>query len=121
MSVLTAFSCCSDTLKVLSRAAAKAAAAKLRTMGIVRRIHPDWIRRAQLCERCHLRVIYRGQSYCGHPLLRQVRRDPTVDGCGCPTRAKAQAPNEHCPVDMANRPARRIGPSCTCKWCSSDH
>jgi hypothetical protein len=107
--------CCSNRFAALSRAAAKSLSAKMRAIGLgsVRR---DWASRASICESCHLRVVVRGISYCGTPLLRQIDRDPFVDGCGCPTRVKAMSPHEHCPLNRRNQPASSAG-ECDCKWC----
>ena len=103
-------------MAALSGAAAKSAASRLRGLGLLPEA-VDWARRASLCETCHLRTVRGGVSYCGRPLLRQISRDPAVDGCGCPTRAKAKSPDEHCPLDRGNRPAVQEGARCTCKWC----
>jgi hypothetical protein len=113
------FCCRSGTFAALSRAAAKSAASRLRRLGVL----PEavkWSHRAAVCEACPLRTIHAGVSYCGRPLLRQIDRDPAQDGCGCPTRAKAKAPDEHCPIDSANRPAARTNGPCTCKWCHTE-
>ena len=111
-------SCCrSGTFAALSRAAAKCAAGRLRRMGLLPQAI-DWAGRAAVCEACPLRTIHRGESYCGRPFLRQLDRDPAEEGCGCPTRAKAKSPGEHCPLDPAHRPATRDGSRCTCKWCA---
>jgi hypothetical protein len=116
---MLSFSCCSSAFKVLSRAAAKSAAARIRQMGIAGSIDPRWPVRAQVCERCPLRVVHRGSSYCGNPLLQKIHRDETIDGCGCPTIAKARSPEEHCPIDHSFSAAKRIGGRCSCKWCVS--
>jgi hypothetical protein len=108
-----AISCCS--FRQLSRAAAKSAAARLRRMGLLRQDH-DWAARAALCERCPLRVIRRGISFCGRPFLERLGHDDSP-GCGCPTRDKAKDPAEHCPLDQRNRPAARTSQGCNCKWC----
>jgi hypothetical protein len=63
--------------------------------------------------------LHNGVSYCGTPLLRKLDRDPTTDGCGCPTRDKARSPNEHCPLNARHQPASMIGAACTCKWCNA--
>jgi len=110
-------SCCGGGgFAALSRAAAKSAASRLRQLGILPE-SVDWARRAAVCETCHLRTIRAGVSYCGRPLLQQISRDAAQDGCGCPTRAKAKSPDEHCPLDRANQPAVQSGALCTCKWC----
>ena len=112
-------SCCrSGAFAALSRAAAKSAAGRLRRMGLLPQA-VDWARRAAVCEGCPLRTIHRGESYCGRPFLQQVERDPAEDGCGCPTRAKAKSPGEHCPLDATNRRATRDADRCTCKWCAA--
>lgn len=111
------FSCgISSGFKSLSRAAAKAAGEKLRRMRVLR-VSQDWVRRAEICERCPMRVIHKGVSYCGSPLLRKVVREPTIDGCGCPTIAKARDPSEHCPITRAFQAPTRRGEQCDCKWC----
>jgi hypothetical protein len=101
----------------LSRAAAKAASARLRQLGTLR-TDVNWPARAAACERCPLRVISRGTSYCGTPFLRKVDRDQAGDGCGCPTIAKAKDPGEHCPVNARHQP-RHVSANgrCDCKWC----
>ena len=85
-------------------------------MGIVA-VHRDWVARATVCERCPLRVVSGGKSYCGNPLLQQVHREVSVDGCGCPTREKARSPEEHCPLTVSHRAARVGSGACDCKWC----
>lgn len=105
--------CCRNSFKTLSRAAAKSAAAKLRTAGALH-VSVDWRRRLEICKSCPLHTERRGISYCGKPLLEQVRRDP-VEGCGCPVRAKSQNPAEHCPVNATHFTANRS--VCDCKWC----
>jgi hypothetical protein len=100
----------------LLRAALSATAAGLRQAGLLRE-HRDWKRRAEICERCPMRVVVDNVSYCGPPLLEQIDRDPTLHGCGCPTLHKARTPGEHCPVDWSYRAPTREGASCTCKWC----
>ena len=102
----------------ISRAAAKAAGAKLRRIGALP-VRVDWAARAAICEQCPLRVVHRGTSYCGTPYLRQTDRDPATDGCGCPTRDKARGPAEHCPLDVRHRPAGHIDGRCNCKWCGA--
>jgi hypothetical protein len=96
---------------------AKSAAASLRRMGVFVSAD-DWAGRAELCERCPLRVIQKGVSYCGRPFLQKIDREDSVDGCGCPTREKAKSPGEHCPLDVRNRPAENSDGKCNCKWCA---
>ena len=115
MSVFT--SCCS-TFATLSRAAAKGASSRLREMGLLKE-RVDWARRAEICERCPLRVIHQKRSYCGRPFLQQIERDPTIDGCGCPVRAKAIDPEEHCPLTVRHLPSTNEGATCDCKWCQA--
>ena len=105
-------------MAALSRGAAKSAASRLRRLGLLPEA-VDWARRAALCETCHLRTVRGGVSYCGRPLLQQITRDPAIDGCGCPTRAKAKSPDEHCPLDPRNHPAVQQASRCTCKWCDA--
>ena len=100
----------------LSRAAAKSAASRLRRMGVLP-VRVDWAGRAATCERCPLRVVARGTSYCGTPFLQRVDRDPALEGCGCPTVAKAKDPAEHCPVNVRHASATSIDGACDCKWC----
>lgn len=110
--------CCGSAFARLSRAAAKAAGAGLRQIGLMKQ-RVDWPARALACERCPMRVIHRKVSYCGRPFLHEFDRDPARDGCGCPTIAKAKDPAEHCPIDAAHRPAARDAEGrCTCKWCA---
>src|SRR5918993_5352932 len=104
---MSAFSCCTSAFTTLSRAAARSAASRLRRLGLLPE-SVDWAQRAAVCERCHLRVVQGGISYCGRPFLEHVSRDPAHDGCGCPTRAKAKSPGEHCPLDWAHRAARQL-------------
>jgi len=101
---------------LLSRTMAKSIAAKLRGIGVLPEA-VDWVGRAGVCERCPLRVVVKGASYCGKPFLQQIDRDPAVDGCGCSTRDKAKAAEEHCPIDGRHQPARTGEAGCTCKWC----
>jgi hypothetical protein len=108
--------CCHNLFAALSRAATKSLAARLRNIGLGA-VATNWPRRAAICETCHLRVRVGGVSYCGRPLLQNIRRLPAIDGCGCPTHDKARSPGEHCPLDMHNRAARAIDGSCNCKWC----
>jgi hypothetical protein len=95
---------------------AKAASSRFRDLG-ASRIASGWEARAEICERCPLRVISRGVSYCGTPFLRKIDRDPVLDGCGCPTRDKARTPGEHCPVDPRHQAVETAG-GCNCKWCA---
>jgi hypothetical protein len=115
--VMFSFSCCSRSLQAITRAAAKSATAKLRSLG-AGSTHPKWVDRALACERCPLQRIVKGVSYCGEPFLRQIHRDDAVDGCGCPTRAKAKALDEHGPIDLRTFPAEIHDGQCTCKWCA---
>jgi hypothetical protein len=112
---------CCRSLATLSRAAAKAASAKLRAAGLGTRIdEAAFQRRLETCQRCPLVVFHQGASHCGTPLLRKLSRDPSIDGCGCPIRAKARDPAEHCPIDPDHRPAEPHAPhaaGCPCKWC----
>jgi len=103
------------SFRALSRAAAKSASARLRRMGLLAQ-GANWAARATVCESCPVRVVRRGISYCGKPLLEDLHRDPT-DGCGCPTRDKAKDPAEHCPLDRGHRLARLDDVPCNCKWC----
>jgi hypothetical protein len=105
------------TFTAIGKAAAKSAASRLRRLGLLPESH-DWAARAATCESCPLRVIHGCTSYCGKPFLHLPNRDEAVDGCGCPTHAKARAPDEHCPIDWSNHPARRLPDGCTCKWCN---
>ena len=114
---MSVFTCCrSDTFKAISRAMAKSASARLRQLG-VGATAINWTTRATACERCPMRVVSRGISYCGDPFLERVDRVPLLHGCGCPTHAKAKDPSEHCPLDSSHQPAKKIGARCTCKWC----
>jgi hypothetical protein len=106
--------CCGSRWKTLSRAAAKSAASTLRRAGGLS-IHPHWSTRAEICERCPMRVLRRGITYCGDPLLEKIDRHPQ-EGCGCPTLAKAKSPSEHCPLTLHYTPADTH--ICNCKWCS---
>ena len=108
-------SCCRSAFASLSRAAAKSGAARLRRLGLLP-ARVDWAARASVCERCPMRVVRCGVSYCGTPFLRMPLRDPVTDGCGCPTREKARDPNEHCPIDPRHAEAIRSDEDCTCKW-----
>ena len=101
----------------LFRAAGKATGAKMRSLGLLTESR-DWMARAEVCERCPLRVSKCGVSYCGTPFAQLIDRDPVTQGCGCPTRAKAKDPKEHCPITLRHRAATRDGAKCDCKWCS---
>jgi hypothetical protein len=114
-----ALSCCGSAFAAITKAAAKSSATRLRQMGLLP-VRVDWAARAAVCERCPLRVVKCGVSYCGTPFLRMPLRDPVVDGCGCPTREKARDPKEHCPIDARYRAATHAGESCSCKWCAAD-
>ncbi|MGD0767725.1 MAG: hypothetical protein ABSB42_05960 [Tepidisphaeraceae bacterium] len=96
----------------------KFATARLRRVGALR-VYPQWEARAAVCERCPLRVIRYGVSYCGTPLLRQIDRDPAIDGCGCPCHDKAKSAQEHCPIDGHHQAAVRHNGECSCKWCAA--
>ncbi|MGC4032284.1 MAG: hypothetical protein QM754_11245 [Tepidisphaeraceae bacterium] len=78
-------------LYTLARAAGKAATSKLRLAGFVPEAN-DWAAKAEICERCPLRVVKCTVSYCGQPLLRNLVRDPVTDGCGCPTLRQGERP-----------------------------
>lgn len=111
--------CCSGLAR-LSRAAAKAASAKLRSAGFARQTDPQ-IQRARLnfCQTCPLATVTRKGVHCGRPLLQHVARDPSLHGCGCPIAAKSADPTEHCPIDRIGNPATQDHNGCTCKWCAS--
>ncbi len=113
---MSVFSSCCSGFAALSMAAAKSAAAKFRAMGVGKE-HVDWAARAVICERCPLRVVERNVSYCGKPFLKKIDRDETLDGCGCPVRAKAKDPDEHCPITPRHLPATQDSKRCNCKWC----
>ena len=100
----------------ISRAAFKFAGSIARKFGTVPTA-ANWVQRAEVCERCPLRTIQCGKSYCGKPFLQQPVRDPAVDGCGCPTHAKAQDPDEHCPLNERYGPAGQTNGTCDCRWC----
>ncbi len=100
---------------------AKAASARWREIS-GGKVAVDWVAREEICARCPMQVVSRGVSYCGTPFLRKIDRDLAEDGCGCPTRAKAKSPDEHCPVNERYQLAvlgsgRR---ACDCKWCSRE-
>ena len=115
---MVCFSCGGHSFRSISSAMAKAASARLRSLG-ARPTASDWAARAAICETCPMRVVRRNVSYCGTPFLQLIDRDPVQDGCGCPTRDKAMSPGEHCPVDRSFRlpVTGKIG--CNCKWCSN--
>jgi hypothetical protein len=100
----------------LSRAAARFAFSIVRRAGSSA-IHPDWTTRAEICERCPLRVVVGCVSYCGQPMYRKPYRDESIDGCGCPTREKAKSPDEHCPLTASHLPPIQEPARCNCKWC----
>jgi hypothetical protein len=100
-------------------AVGKFATARLRRVGALP-IYPHWEVRAEVCERCPLRVMRCGVSYCGSPLLRQIDRDPAIDGCGCPCHDKAKSAEEHCPIDRHHQPAVSDDGGCNCKWCERE-
>ena len=121
---MACFTCASSALgsrprvfAALSRAAAKSAASRLRRLGLLSE-RVNWAARASVCERCPLRVVSAGVSYCGTPFLRKTDRDAALDGCGCPTVAKAKDPAEHCPMTVGHRGASSVGDACDCKWCA---
>jgi len=118
---MTCFTCARSTIwRDLSRAAAKASSAKFRQIRLAP-TSPLWAQRAEICERCPMRFVRQGKSYCGRPFLSRIERDPSVDGCGCPTHDKAKDPSEHCPLTPGNRPASHAGAAgCDCKWCALD-
>jgi hypothetical protein len=103
----------------LSRAAGRFAAAVVRRAG-ASAVHPDWARRATVCERCPMRVVAGNVSYCGQPFHRKPVRDDAQDGCGCPTRDKARSPDEHCPLTARNQAAPSGVYPCECKWCAGE-
>ncbi len=106
-----------SSFRSISIAMVKGAAARLRRTGALSTA-VDWVARAETCERCPLRVIRGNVSYCGTPFLQLVNRDPTLDGCGCPTRDKAKAPGEHCPISPRYEAAAKADGRCDCKWCA---
>jgi hypothetical protein len=97
----------------------KFATARLRQVGAAQ-VYPQWEDRAEVCERCALRVVSCGMSFCGNPFLKQLDRDPAIDGCGCPCRDKAKSPGEHCPVDAHYQAAEHVEGECNCKWCKGN-
>jgi hypothetical protein len=88
----------------------------MRSMGLLP-TRVNWVARATMCESCPLRRVHKGLSYCGQPFLDKIDRDPVLDGCGCPTRAKAQDPAEHCPITLRYVASTTAGDTCDCKWC----
>jgi len=82
-------------------------------------VHPQWQERMEACERCPMRVVQCGKSYCGKPLLKQVEREEHLDGCGCPTRAKARDTQGHCPRTAGYAEPTTTKASCDCVWCST--
>lgn len=90
----------------------------MRSMGLLP-AKVDWIARQRVCATCPLLVVHNKASYCGRPFLQKIDRDPVSDGCGCPTRAKAQDPNEHCPITSRYLASHRDGATCNCKWCNT--
>jgi len=115
---VSVFTCCENSLRALSKAAAKSASSRMRSMGLLP-AKTDWVMRATICETCPLRVVSRGASYCGRPFLQKIDRDPVLDGCGCPTRAKAQDPTEHCPITPRFLKSSETPTDCNCKWCEA--
>ncbi|HRK30834.1 MAG TPA: hypothetical protein PLD59_07115 [Tepidisphaeraceae bacterium] len=109
--------CCRTNFARISRAAASAAKDRLRRMGLLGD-HAGWKDRALLCERCPMRFVHRNITYCGRPFLSLPVRNEAVDGCGCPTIAKARDHDEHCPITPQMRPSIRSPGTCDCKWCS---
>jgi len=107
--------CC--PLKSITRATTKAAAARFRSLGMLK-VSVNWQARAEICERCPMRIIQCGRSYCGKPYLQLPNRDESVDGCGCPTIAKAKDAAEHCPIDPRHRASATLDGTCNCKWCA---
>ena len=112
------FAACCSGFATLSRAAARYAGAIARRAG-AGSVHPNWVTRAEICERCPIRVGVGKVSYCGQPLHRKPHRDQPDDGCGCPTREKARDPSEHCPLNLAHRGAQKAADRCDCKWCAT--
>lgn len=110
--------CCRTNFARISLAAAKAAKDRLRRMGLFGD-HTDWKTRALVCERCPMRFIHRNTTYCGRPFLSLPVRNEAVDGCGCPTIAKAKDSSEHCPITPSMKPASRHDRPCDCKWCAA--
>jgi hypothetical protein len=113
---MACFSCTGNSFRAISSAMAKAASARLRSLGAGRTAH-NWAARAAICETCPMRVVRRGVSYCGTPFLQLIDRDPVQDGCGCPTRDKAMSPEEHCPVDRKFQLPLVGENGCNCRWC----
>jgi len=105
-----------DQIGSLSRAALKSAGALVRRYGLTP-VAEGWEAKAALCERCHLRVVRCGTSYCGKPYLQMIDRVESIDGCGCACHEKAKTPGEHCPLDTQNRASKQGPEGCNCKWC----
>jgi hypothetical protein len=113
---MACWGCTTNQFRSISSAMAKSAGARLRNLKLLPS-SINWTARAEICERCPLRYISRGVSYCGTPFLNQIDRDPTTDGCGCPTRDKAKSPEEHCPLNTRHLAATKSRAGCNCKWC----
>jgi hypothetical protein len=114
---MSCFGCAaSNRFRDISRAMAKSAGARLRQIGALPS-SGDWVRRAEICENCPMRVVRAGVSYCGTPFLQKIDREPSQDGCGCPTREKAKSPSEHCPITRRHLPSTQSDVGCNCKWC----
>jgi len=105
-------------MAILASAARRFLSARLRGWGM-KSVHPQWEARAAICERCPLRVIRCGVSYCGTPLLQKMDRDEVREGCGCPCRDKAKSPQEHCPITLDHQAAGQLTDECSCRWCRS--
>jgi len=117
---LVSRSCCpSPVWKSLSKAAARAAGARMRAVGVLRSAD-NWRTRLAICRTCLLRTVSNGVSLCGPPYLRQLHRTP-ADGCGCRCEDKAKRPAEHCPLTIQGRPLPTPHPAaCTCQWCAAN-
>ena len=100
-------------LRTWSRAAAKAASARLRDGGTLA-VSPDARERLAVCRRCPLRVVHDGAEFCGKPLWQRDRGDEP--GCGCPLVDKARDPAEHCPLAAESA---EPGFSRACRWCAA--
>lgn len=103
-------------VRSLARAAYKFAGSVVRRFKVIPEA-TNWPQRAEVCERCPMRVVQCGISYCGKPFARLPIRDTVTQGCGCPTRAKAKDPAEHCPLTVQYVAAVQSGDGCDCKWC----